>query len=106
MFTGIVQAKGSVASAVLSNGILRLIVKTPDNFVAGLERGASVSVNGVCLTAVQWTDSEIEFDVIDETLRLTNLGDIILGTHVNLEHGRLALVMRLADINSLVISMM
>ena len=85
MFTGIVQTKGPVVRAAISQGIMRLVIGTPDGFVDGLERGASISINGVCLTAVEWTDSQVEFDVIDETLRLTNLGALILGTPVNLE---------------------
>ena len=85
MFTGIVQTKGPVVRAAISQGIMRLVIGTPDGFVDGLERGASISINGVCLTAVEWSDSQVEFDVIDETLRLTNLGSLISGTPVNLE---------------------
>ena len=47
--------------------------------------GASVAINGVCLTVVGWDRHGVEFDVIDETLRLTNLGDLKVGHVVNVE---------------------
>ena len=85
MFTGIVTALGSVRSADVNDGVMRLIVDCPDGYTHGLERGASVAINGVCLTAVEWTEQSMTFDVIDESLRRSNLGEIVRGVGVNLE---------------------
>ncbi len=85
MFTGIVTALGTVKTARLQDGVMRLIVGCPEGYTRGLERGASVAVNGVCLTVVEWTDDSMTFDVIDESLRRSNLGEIVAGVGVNLE---------------------
>lgn len=85
MFTGIVTHCAPIKSCTLENGLLRLVVTTSQGFTDGLEKGASISVNGVCLTVVAWDDESATFDVIDETLRLTNLGGLNTGDTVNLE---------------------
>ena len=85
MFTGIVKAASPVTHAEVVSGVMRLVVETPPGFTAALERGASVAVNGVCLTVVEWTDNMIAFDVIDESLRRSNLGAITPGSIINLE---------------------
>ena len=85
MFTGIVTANGSVQAAHIADGVMRLVVGCPTDYTAGLERGASVSVNGVCLTVVTWTEDTMNFDVIDESLQRSNLGEIVPGVGVNLE---------------------
>ncbi|QOL25070.1 riboflavin synthase subunit alpha [Thalassotalea sp. LPB0316] len=90
MFTGIVQSKAEVFAIKIQNQLMHLTIKCQVNELMGLEIGASVAINGVCLTAVTFSqlDNEhgtIEFDVIDETLRVTNLGAIKQGDFVNLE---------------------
>ncbi|MEC9465929.1 MAG: riboflavin synthase subunit alpha [Myxococcota bacterium] len=85
MFTGIVTCRSPVAETSLSGGILRLVVTVPDGFTEGLTQGASVAVNGCCLTVVGFDATSIAFDVIDESLRLTNLGALTVGAEVNLE---------------------
>ena len=85
MFTGIVTASSPVTGAEVNDGIMRLVVGTAQGFTSGLQRGASIAVNGVCLTVVEWSDSHVAFDVIDESLVRSNLGAIALGTMVNLE---------------------
>ena len=85
MFTGIVTHCAPVSSAEMKEGILRLVIDVPSGFTKGLERGASIAINGVCLTAIEWDDSFVSFDVIDETLNKTNLVGIEPGTRVNLE---------------------
>ena len=78
MFTGIVQTLGRVER--YRDGKLRLKAK--------LQRprlGASVAVNGVCLTVVASRGGALDFDVSPETLRLTNLGRLAPGAPVNLE---------------------
>jgi riboflavin synthase len=85
MFTGIVQGLGEVTQIQDHGGIRRLQVRLPTGRDQGLETGASVAINGVCLTVVGWDQHGVEFDVIDETLRLTNLGDLKVGHVVNVE---------------------
>lgn len=85
MFTGIVTHKAPVEHALIQEGIQRLKVSTPQGFTERLETGASISVNGVCLTVVAFDSTSVSFDVIDETLRLTNLADLQKGHLVNLE---------------------
>ena len=85
MFTGIVQGLGEVTQIQDHAGIRRLQVRLPTGRDQGLETGASVAINGVCLTVVGWDQHGVEFEVIDETLRLTNLGDLKVGHFVNVE---------------------
>ena len=85
MFTGIVQGLGEVTQIQDHGGIRRLQVRLPTGRDEELETGASVAINGVCLTVVGWDKHGVEFDVIDETLRLTNLGDLKVGLVVNVE---------------------
>ncbi len=82
MFTGIVQGRGEVV-ALSGDELVRLVVRVPS--VEGLTRGASIAINGVCLTAVEWEDHDVSFDVIGETLRVTNLGALSPGDAVNVE---------------------
>jgi riboflavin synthase len=58
--------------------------------VGGIERGGSIAVNGVCLTATQFDDSSFHADVSRETLTLTTLGECVVGTPVNVEKALLA----------------
>ncbi|MCH2110263.1 MAG: riboflavin synthase subunit alpha [Polyangiaceae bacterium] len=85
MFTGIVTHCAPIKTKHLEQGILRLVIAVPTGFNEQLTRGASIAVNGVCLTVVEWTDNEVSFDVIDETLTRTNLGSATVGELVNLE---------------------
>lgn len=89
MFSGIVQTQAVVAERIDNNGVCRLILEVPAQFLAAVEIGASIAINGVCLTVVQFDDSQtqgiVHFDVIDETLRLTNLAGITKGDEVNFE---------------------
>lgn len=85
MFTGIVQGLGEVTQIEDRDGIRRLQVRLPSGRDQGLETGASVAINGVCLTVVGWNQQGVQFDVIDETLRLTNLGALDIGYLVNVE---------------------
>ena len=84
MFTGIVQGTRSVTAVEELEGGRRLRIQL-DNLAGGLKRGASVAVNGSCLTAVHIEDGWAEFDVIAETLRCTNLGSLWIGDRVNIE---------------------
>ena len=85
MFTGIVQGLGEVTHIQDHGGIRRLQVRLPTGRDQRLETGASVAINGVCLTVVGWDQRGVDFDVIDDTLRLTNLGDLKVAHVVNVE---------------------
>jgi riboflavin synthase len=78
MFTGLVAQMGEVASAGT-----RLAVRT--QLAAELERGDSIAVNGVCLTAVEISPDSFEADVMEETLERSALGRLQQGDPVNLE---------------------
>ncbi len=90
MFTGIVQSQAEVISILTKNNAVRLKIALEHQYLEGLATGASVAINGVCLTAVEFgvlngSQSFIAFDVIDETLRVSNLAEIELGSKVNVE---------------------
>ena len=84
MFTGLVQATGKVYSLeVQASGSTRLALESP--LLAAAELGASIAINGCCLTATSVQGNIGTFDLLAETLRLTNLGDLKVGSLVNLE---------------------
>jgi riboflavin synthase len=83
MFSGIVEEMGTVV-ADLAGGRTRLIVRCP-RLARDCREGDSVGVNGCCLTVVARSESELEFDVMPETSRRTNLPGLRQGQPVNLE---------------------
>ena len=85
MFTGIVQEIGEIKECNKTLSGKTIEVLATNSFTENLKKGASVSVNGVCLTAVSSSNGYMIFDVIKETLRITNLDDIQVGNMVNLE---------------------
>ncbi|MCK0714709.1 riboflavin synthase subunit alpha [Chromohalobacter sarecensis] len=85
MFTGIVQGVGTVVAVEEETQFRRHIVTFPEGMVDGLETGASVSHNGCCLSVTRIEGDRVSFDLMRETLRLTNLGALDVGGHVNLE---------------------
>lgn len=86
MFTGIVQGVGSI-KAIKDHGELRAFsIQLPDGFSTGIEIGASVSVDGVCLTVTAIRSPLlVDFDVVLQSLRITTLADVAVGDNVNLE---------------------
>jgi len=87
MFTGIVEGTGSVASIGkmdLDSGVVRLVV-TSDLDVGSLPAGASIAVDGVCLTVVDRGPGRFAADLGPETLALTTLGTLSAGARVHLE---------------------
>ena len=83
MFTGIVQGVGEIVAKSTVNTVTSMTISLPN--VENLAIGASVSINGVCLTVVSIESNNVQFDIIDETIDRTNLGDISLGDTVNIE---------------------
>ena len=84
IFTGIVQGTRRVVELERDGGTVALGVDLA-GLADGLELGASVSVNGCCLTAVAVEGRTVRFDLIRETLESTNLGDLRRGSRVNVE---------------------
>jgi riboflavin synthase len=84
MFTGIVEAVGSVALVSPRGDSTRLSIDAPA-IAAGSKLGDSVSVNGSCLTVVSVEGARLGFDAIRETLERTALGGLRAGARVNLE---------------------
>ena len=83
MFSGIVSHKAKVSKIQNFNDFIRIHISTPKNFNKGLKKGASISVNGVCLTSKDNGITNLKFDVIEETLLKTNLKNIAKGDIVN-----------------------
>jgi riboflavin synthase len=89
VFTGIVETTGQIKRAEpTSNGGTQLVIAT--QLATELEIGASLALNGCCLTVTAVHGSEIRFDLLGETLRRTNLGDLKPGQVINLERPMLA----------------
>ncbi len=85
MFTGIIKAKGSITAMQQQGGDVRMTVSSDGLPWSDFEIGESISVNGVCLTAVALHDNGFDTDVSVETLDVTALGDLTTGSDVNLE---------------------
>lgn len=84
MFTGIVQGLCRVVSVSREPNLTRFHVDLGE-LAPGVQLGASVAINGTCLTVTGTADTTVSFDVIEETLRLTNLGLVEEGARVNVE---------------------
>lgn len=85
MFTGIVQELAPVRRLEALEGLMRIELELSASAREGLQAGASVAINGVCLTAARFDDNGVGFDVIAETLARTNLGALDEGARVNVE---------------------
>ncbi|MCM8813957.1 MAG: riboflavin synthase [Candidatus Omnitrophica bacterium] len=88
MFTGIIEEIG-VVRKIVRGPLLHISVGAP-LVQAGTKAGDSISVNGVCLTAVQCGGALVSFDVVKETQDKTNLGGLRAGDGVNLERAATA----------------
>ena len=91
MFTGIVSGTAPILRIAEGDGIRKITVDLGD-FSDGLETGASVSLDGVCMTVVSMDSGEVTFDAISETLDRTTLSDRAEGDRLNVERS-----MRLGD---------
>jgi riboflavin synthase len=84
MFTGIIEELGTVESIESRHAGARLTVRC-GTVMTDTAEGASIAVNGVCLTAVDPRPDRFSADLAPETLRRSNLGDLRAGSRVNLE---------------------
>lgn len=86
MFTGIVQAVATIEKVSDHNGIRSIEIAFPDDFCQDLAVGASVSVDGVCLTVTKLlSPASASFDVMLQSLNITTLGSYAAGSKINAE---------------------
>ncbi|WP_372864535.1 riboflavin synthase subunit alpha [Spongiibacter sp.] len=85
MYTGIVQGAFALTELVDEPGLRRLAVRLPEALLEDLQIGASVGLNGVCMTVTRIAGSTVHFDAMQETLSLTTLGQLAVGDLVNVE---------------------
>jgi len=85
MFTGIVQGTAEIVDLVEKENFRTHRIRLPKEQLQGLRTGASVAHNGCCLTVVEIDDDCVSFDLMQETLRVTNLGELKIGDRVNIE---------------------
>lgn len=86
MFTGIVQGIATVSALRERPGLRSFTLQFPPGFAAGLEIGASVAVDGTCLTVTTLHgEAAADFDVMQQTLALTTLGGLREGSRINVE---------------------
>ncbi len=85
MFTGIVRGTAEVLSIDEKDNFRTHVLKFPAQLLPGLEAGGSVAHNGCCLTVTSIDGERVSFDLMQETLRVTNLGNLREGEHVNVE---------------------
>ena len=85
MFTGIIEAIGSVESSETRDGDIRLGIACGELDVSHTQLGDSIAVNGVCLTVISLQDQVFTADVSAETMSKTSLGRLAVGSPVNLE---------------------
>ena len=84
MFTGLIEETGIVKSVRRGRESATIYISA-NKVIAGLKVGDSISTNGVCLTATSFSGDTFVVDVMSETMRSTNLGDLTSGSLVNLE---------------------
>ncbi|KRE62688.1 riboflavin synthase [Nostocoides sp. Soil756] len=89
MFTGIVEELGTVVALESATDSARLTIRGP-LVTSDAAHGASIAVNGVCLTVVTHGDGEFSVDVMAETLARSSLGALVPGAPVNLERAMAA----------------
>ncbi|MBN6071022.1 riboflavin synthase subunit alpha [Aggregatibacter actinomycetemcomitans] len=85
MFTGIVQGTAQIKAITEKANFRTHIVEMPQEMLKGLQIGASVAHNGVCLTVTEIKNNLVSFDLMQETLKITNLGELNVGDPVNIE---------------------
>jgi riboflavin synthase len=85
MFSGIIRGIGTVKQIDDKVGLRSFVIAAPEEFTPDLELGASVAVDGVCLTVSSVQGADISFDVMAETLKRTTLQSLPVSGRVNLE---------------------
>ncbi|WP_055665481.1 riboflavin synthase [Desnuesiella massiliensis] len=84
MFTGLIEEIGKIEAIAKGERSARLTIKA-EKIIEDLNIGDSISTNGVCLTVTSFSRNTFTVDVMAETMRRSNLGDLCTGEEVNLE---------------------
>ncbi len=85
MFTGIVQRTLPIESISKQTGLWTFNLILPIEMLEGLKIGASIALNGACLTVTSIDQQKVSFDVMMATLNVTNLSQLVQGSWVNVE---------------------
>jgi riboflavin synthase len=85
MYTGIIQALCPIVEMQDAPGLKHFVVELPAHLVQGLQIGASVAIDGVCLTVTTIDGNRVSFDAMEETLQKTTIGSLKQGDQVNVE---------------------
>ncbi len=89
MFTGIIEAVGTVKRLQPTGGDLRFVIDSGSLDMSDVQIGDSIAVNGVCLTVIEFDPNTFSADVSNETISLTSLKGLKAGSAVNLEKAML-----------------
>ena len=84
MFTGIIEELGEIKSIQRSSKAIILTIKAK-KVLEDVKLGDSIATNGVCLTVTGFSSNEFKVDVMPETMRKSSLGELSVGSEVNLE---------------------
>lgn len=85
MFTGIVQGMAKVVAIDKKDKFQTHVIELEPLLTQGISIGASIAHNGCCLTVTHIDENRVSFDLMQETLKLTNLGELEVGSLVNVE---------------------
>ena len=85
VFTGIIQETAEIIDVKQSADFSQIEISPSSDFISGIKVGASVSIDGVCLTVTSIKERSLTFDIIIETLNVTNLSSLKVSDLVNLE---------------------
>mgnify|MGYP003673504442 FL=1 len=85
MYTGIVHGAYPLTSVVRKPGLHQLLIELPPELLKELNIGASVGLDGVCMTVTEINGNQLSFDAMQETLKTTTLGGVDVGDLVNVE---------------------
>ncbi|XRX42534.1 MAG: riboflavin synthase subunit alpha [Buchnera aphidicola (Eriosoma harunire)] len=88
MFTGIIDGIGKIIFVKNHDFCLVFTLKMPLLLLKNLLLGGSVAINGCCLSVTNIQDDYVSFDVIQETLKITNFGSLKVGDYVNIERSK------------------
>lgn len=85
MFTGIVQGVGKIIQIIDKDKLRSFKIELPKHLMQNLQIGASIANDGCCLTLTGFGDNWVLFDIMQETLSITTLGDKKVGDYINIE---------------------
>ena len=85
MFTGIIEATGTIETLEETGGDLRAVIASEELDFGDIKTGDSICVSGVCLTALELTENSFSVDISNETVSLTSFASLKQGARVNLE---------------------